>query len=463
MRENPSELYRADGKRWRMFEMNYKEYLRRLLAIAVPIMLSNLISQLQMLIDRIFLGRANNLYMSALSNTTSPMWTTISFCFSLAAGASILISQSVGADDRENIEEYAGALIKYNNIVPVMLFFFWLFFSEPVFRFMGVSDNLMPMCLSYARFYSPVFLLMGLGSSLNVILQTSNYTKPMVVYGAIRAGLNMILDYILIYGKLGLPALGIKGAAIGTTIAEFVGAIFIAYIYFTSKKLTTKPSFRGVKLARLSTYLRTAKLGVNTALEDFAWNIGNLCLIRILNTINEFAAGIYSIVFGVEVLAVVIVGAIGSGTMTLSSEATGKKDLAQYKGVCICAYGLCLIVAVIMIILDVTIPEQIMALFTKDASIIATCSIYLLISGINIISKSANIIIGNGIRGSGDTKWMLYTQIFGTVCIVGVAAFFVYVCKFGIVGVFLAVLVDEAVRAVINLCKYLRIVKMWEK
>ena len=96
-------------------------------------------------------------------------------------------------------------------------------------------------------------------------------------------------------------------------------------------------------------------------------------------------------------------------------------------------------------------------------SIIATCSTYLLISGINLISKSANIIIGNGIRGSGDTKWMLYTQISGTVCIVCVAAFFVYVCKFGIVGVFLAFLVDEAVRAVINLCKYLRIVKAWKE
>lgn len=52
---------------------NYKEYLRRLLGIAVPIMLSNIIGQLQMLIDRIFLGRANDLYMSALSNATSPM------------------------------------------------------------------------------------------------------------------------------------------------------------------------------------------------------------------------------------------------------------------------------------------------------------------------------------------------------------------------------------------------------
>ena len=94
---------------------NKKEYLKRLLVIAVPIILSNLISQLQMLIDRIFLGRANDLYMSALSNATSPMWTTMSFCFSLSAGASILISQSVGANDKEHIEEYAGAMIKFNN------------------------------------------------------------------------------------------------------------------------------------------------------------------------------------------------------------------------------------------------------------------------------------------------------------------------------------------------------------
>ena len=89
-----------------------KEYLRRLLIIAVPIMLSNIISQLQMLIDRIFLGHADDLYMSALSNVTAPMWATMSFCFSIAAGASILISQGVGAGDHEQMESYAGERMK---------------------------------------------------------------------------------------------------------------------------------------------------------------------------------------------------------------------------------------------------------------------------------------------------------------------------------------------------------------
>lgn len=437
-------------------------YRQRLLAIALPIIMNNIIAQLQMIIDRIFLGHANDLYMSALGNVSSPVWTTMSFCNSLVMGASILISQSVGAGKREDIGEYAGAMMKYNNIIPVFLCVFWLFFPKPVFTLLGVSDSVMSLCLSYVRWYAPLFLLTGLGGSLGVVLQTSNYTRPLVVYGLFRSGLNMFLDWVLIFGKFGMPELGIEGAAIATVIAEYVGAIYISVIYFTSKKLTTRPRWNDVKRGHFRSYLHSVKLGINIALEDFAWNIGNLIMIRILNSINEYAAGIYTIVFGVEVLAVVIIGAIGSGTMTLTSEATGKRDLAQYKGTTLCAFGICVIVTLLMILGAVLFPEQILSLFTSDKAIIASSGIYLLMIGFNLFSKSGNIIVGNAIRGSGNTKWMLYTQIFGTIWIVSVAAVFVFVCKLGILGVFLAVMVDEGVRALINLWKYLRIVKEWK-
>ena len=108
-------------------------------------------------------------------------------------------------------------------------------------------------------------------------------------------------------------------------------------------------------------------------------------------------------------------------------------------------------------------PEQILSLFTSDKTVIASCGGYLLLIGINLFSKSGNIIIGNAIRGSGNTKWMLFTQIFGTIWIVGVASVLVFVCRLGILGVFLAVLLDEGVRALINFWKYVRIVKKWRE
>lgn len=437
----------------------YKEYVRRLLYIAIPIILSNLISELQMMIDRIFLGRVNSLYMSAIGNVNSPIWTTMSFCFSLVVGASIMISQGVGAGNTEKTEEYAAAMLKWNNVIPILLFFFWSFCAEKVYTIMGVSENVMPMCLEYTRYFAPIFLVIGLEASSTVIMQTSNYTKPLIYYGIVRAGTNMLLDYILIFGKFGFPAMGIKGAAIATTIAEYAGCLYALYIFVTSKKLPTRPRLSSVWKARFKPFFVSARLGVNTALEDFAWNFGNLMLIKILNSINEMAAGIYSIIFGIEVIVVVVVGAIGNGTMTLTGEATGKKDLKQYKGVCVIAYGLCVMLALVVLIICLVVPSQIIGLFTTDKGIITSSGIYLILMCINLYAKSANIIIGNGIRGSGDTKWMFFTQIFGTFFIIGCASVFVYVLHLGITGVFLAIIVDEIVRAGINFGKLLRITK----
>ena len=448
------------GMLFRVIEMN-RYYLNRIMKIAIPIILSSVISQLQMIIDRIFLGQLNTLYMSALGNVTSPMWTTMSFAFTITAGASILISQNVGAGNKERANEYAASLLKWNNFPSILLFIFWIICGEHVFRIMGVSDSVMPYCLGYMKYFVPSFLLIGIEGSTSVIMQTSNYTKPMVYYGLIRSGTNIVLDYTLIFGHFGFPALGIEGAAIATTIAEFSGVIF-AMSAMRSPKLTTRPPMKEILNAPVKPYLNSLKLGINCAFEDLAWNAGNLVIIRILNSINEFAAGIYSIVFSVEVLVVVVIGAFGNATMTLTGEAKGKMDKEQYVQVVKLAYMLSAAIAFVTLVVCAVFPGKILGLFSSDEQIITGCGIYLLMVCINLFGKSGNIIVGSGIKGNGDTKWMLCTQIFGTVLVVSCACVFVYVLNLGIVGVFMAVIVDEGVRALINLGKFIRIVKQME-
>ena len=438
-----------------------KLYLKKLMIIAVPIMLSNIISQIQMIIDRIFLGQIDMLYMSALGNVTAPMWTTMSFCFTLVMGASILISQSVGACNEEKIESYAASMIKWNNILPILLFLFWLFCGEFVLRLMGVDEEITSMCLGYIKFFAPSFLVVGIESSFMVVMQTSNYTKPLVVYGIIRAGLNILLDYLLIFGHLGLPALGIEGAAIATTIAEFCGCLF-SFAVVIKKPLKTKPSLKSILKAPIMPFLSSIKLGINAGLEDLAWNMGNLAIIRILNTIDVTAAGIYSIVFSVEILAVVVISAIGNGTLTLSGEAKGSGDKKQFSSVCKLAYILCATVSTLFLIICLLFPESILALFTKEVGVITTCGFYLALVCVNLFCKSANIIIGSGIRGTGNTRWMFCTQIFGTFFVIGCACLFVYAFNLGIVGVFLAVIADEGVRSLINLFKLKKIMRDWK-
>lgn len=434
------------------------EYKNKLVKIFVPIMLSNLISQIQMFIDRIFLGRMNILYMSAVGNTTAPVWTTMSFIFSLSMGASILISQSVGEKDLDKAKEYAASLIKMHNVLPVILFLFWFFCSPLVFRLMGVSETVLGLCVTYTRIYSPVFLLTGLFASYSVVFQTSNYTKPLVTYGIIRSVLNIILDYLLIFGNFGFPRLEITGAALGTTIAEFAGAFYLLYIIIAKKdKFFTNPDFKTIIHAKLGPYLKSAKLGLPTACEDLLWNAGNLCIIRILNTINEMAAGIYSMVFTVEILFVVIIGAIGNGTLTLTGEATGAKDHKLYRSIVKTAIKWSFLVSATALVFVSLFPRFTLSLFTTDKEVIEMSVVFIILVAFDLFGKSGNIILGNGIRGYGDTKWMFCTQLLGTFGVVGMAALCVFVFKFGILGVFIAVLCDEASRSLINFVRFLRI------
>ena len=434
------------------------EYKNKLVKIFIPIMLSNLISQIQMLIDRIFLGRMNILYMSAVGNATAPVWTTMSFIFSLSTGASILISQSVGEKDIEKAKSYAASMIKFHNVLPVVMFLFWTFCSPLVFQLMGVSENVMKLCVTYTRIYSPVFLILGLGASYGVVFQTSNYTKPLVTYGIIRSVLNIFLDYVLIFGKFGFPRMEIAGAALGTTIAEYIGAFYLLYVTIAKRdKFFTSPGLKTILHAKIRPYLRSIRLGVNTALEDLLWNVGNLCIIRILNTINETAAGIYSMVFTVEVIFVVIIGSIGSGTLTLTGEATGAKDHKLYRNVVKTAVRWSFLVSAFALIFVSIFPRFTLSLFTTDTEVIEVSVIYIILVAANLFGKSGNIIIGNGIRGYGDTKWMLFTQTMGTISVVGLSALCVFVFKLGMLGVFIAVLCDEAIRALINFVRFLRI------
>lgn len=434
-----------------------RAYLGPLLKIALPIMISNVISQIQMLIDRLFLAKLDDIYMSALSNISTPLWTSMSFVFSLSIGASIIISQSIGAGDKDKAAEYSGALWKWHNILGVLLFVLWFFFGEYIFKAMGVSQRLIPMCITYTQIYAPVLLMMPLGAACMVTFQTSNYTIPLVFQGIIRSGLNVILDWIMIFGNWGCPAMGLKGAAIATTIAEVAGAFVLFGVCIFKKNIATMPNIKQIFCARFSSYLIGCKLGIFTALEDFLWNSGNLFIIIILNSIDEMAAGIYSVVFTVEILAVVLIGSLGNGDMTLTGEAVGKKDSKQFRSVTRLSYLISAGISGVTLILCFAIPRQMIGLFFSDEKLIASSVIFMWFMGINLFSKSGNIILGNSIRGYGDTMWMLLTQVFGTVFVISLALLCVKVFNLGIAGVFVAVILDEFVRCMINLFKYLSI------
>ena len=427
-----------------------RKYTRRILYIAIPIMLSNLISQLQLMIDRIFIGRLSIESMSAVGNAITPMWTSMSIVFSLATGATILVSQAYGANEIDRAKGVLASVIKYNNVVGILLFLFWLLCPRFAFTLMDVDESIIGMSIDYAHFYSPTFILLGIGAAIICLLEVSQKTQIMVWYGVSRSIANIILDYALIFGNFGLPAMGVKGAALATTLAELLGDMIVLIYVLTSKSLVLRPSFEQILSAKLLPYINTIKYGAPAAGEELAWNMGNLYLVVMLNHVSVVAAGIHSIIFGVELIAVVLIEAIGTATLTLSGFETGSKNVRGVWEVVMNSAMLCWTISCLNLAIFILIPRQLIGLFTTDETVLLAAPLYLIIVGIDLFPKAGNIIFGSGIRGYGQPTWMLLTQLFGTIFIVASSSIAVLIMHRGIVEIFCLVVADETIRFILN-------------
>ncbi len=439
--------------------MNKEKYWSRILKLALPIMINNVIAQIQMLIDKIFLGRLELTCTSAVGNATSPMWTTMSTIFSLTLGGTILISQAVGANDINRAKSIMASVFKYINVLSVFWFMIWMFGAPIIFRIMKVDVTVIDMSIQYARYYAPVFLITGITSSIGSLLQVSERTRILVVYGIIRSGLNILLDYCFIFGNLGFPRMEVAGAALATTIAEYVGIVFVMLYVIFNKKLIIKPSFNMILSAKWNLFWASVKVGIPAALEDFAWNLGNLFLIVMLNVVSPEAAGVYTIIFSVELLPVAVISALGQATVTLSGQEVGKKNYRGVRTIVKLSAIVCAALDTVILLCFIILPKEIMRAFTTDKTVIAAAVVYLLIVGIDLFPKAGNIVIGSGIRGYGDTKWMLKTQICGTIFVVAGSAILVLGFKMGMMALFWLVVADETLRCALNYSKLIRISK----
>jgi len=105
----------------------------------------------------------------------------------------------------------------------------------------------------------------------------------------------------------------------------------------------------------------------------------------------------------------------------------------------------------------IAFPQTIIGWFTSDANIIATSTVYLIIVGVDLFPKSGNILVGAGVKGHGDTRWMLFTQFIGTIFVISMSALMVLVLHLGIGALFCLVVADETLRCTLNTFKLRRI------
>jgi len=195
--------------------------------LAIPASVGTLFQTFYNIVDTFFAGKISPEALSALSKSFPIYFIIIATSIGVSVAGTSLIGNSIGENNKKNILYYFSHIIIYGLIISVVITFLGLNYSEKVFLLMGSSSQVTNLGTAYTDiiFYGSILFILVV--SLNSLLHAEGDTKTYRNVLIISFFLNIILNPIFIFGFLFIPALGVKGIAIATLIAQLVAFIIV--------------------------------------------------------------------------------------------------------------------------------------------------------------------------------------------------------------------------------------------
>lgn len=432
-----------------------KERMKTIFRVALPMMVQGLVFQLQSLTDKAFLGNLDTRFVSAAGAAQMPYVATLDSMVAVSTGLIIMISHLFGAGKKDRIADYVKSMAFYNTLAGIFIFAAWYLGAEKVLLFFQVDESILPYSLSYIKICMFFFLFAGIDSALQAMLQGIGRTAPIMYAGVLKVGLNILISWVLIFGKLGFPALYVTGAAIGTLSANIASFVFIL-IYCMVCTGGEKEGGIDLRMGhiRLKKYGECIRLGVPVGLEYLLWNGSNLLLIRFINGFSYLDMAIYTLTFGFQSIVYVIFEGTSKATLSLMGQKIGAGNRREANAFFYTTIKINFVIVMMAILLFSCMPKTLLGIFSKDMELIERGVGFLIGIGIIMLPQSINIICGNAIRANGNTKWMLWSQVLGSVLVISISCFLIEVMHMDMAAIYITLFLDEGIRGMVNLFYY---------
>ena len=302
---------------------------KMLFRLAWPVILSLLVQGFYSLVDSFYLSRLGEEVLSAVSISFVIQNLATGFFAGIATGMNVLISKAIGAGDYEKAKSAVmnGIVVQSVLVLLFMVFGIW---GVPLY-FRGTTDieNVITLGIQYL---TPCMLLVFASAgqvTFERFLQSTGITKYMLVAQGTGSIVNIVLDPIMIFGWMGFPAMGIRGAAYATIIGQIVA--FAIAVFFNFKRNSMIFSGLGKRHLDWETSKTVCKIGIPLAATSIASNFGNYFINRILIGFSAAANAAFGVYAKLQSVALMPTQGFSAGLVTMYAFFYGKKDLGRIK------------------------------------------------------------------------------------------------------------------------------------
>lgn len=257
-----------------------------LVRFAFPLLLGNLFQQLYNAVDSLVVGNfCGSDALAAVSSSGSLQYLLIGFFQGVFIGASVLISRCFGAMDEEGVDNVIHTTVVFAVFAGILLTILGVIFTPTLLRWMGTPESVMPNSITYFRIYCLGLLGLVLYNTSNGIFNALGDSRHPLMYLIISSIANAVLDLLFV----GVFHMGVAGAALATTIGQFLSAI-LGFIYLMSGKFIVRIQLSKLKVHK-DILKQVFKLGLPGGVQNSVNAIANLVVQTNINAFGDLAMG----------------------------------------------------------------------------------------------------------------------------------------------------------------------------
>ena len=418
---------------------------KNLISLIIPIFFELLLVTIVGNIDTIMLGYYSDEAVGAIGGITQLLnIQNVIFSFINMATA-ILTAQFLGAKDYKRVKQVISVSLVLNVLLGLILGGIYLFFWESLLQKINLPAELIGIGKYYFQMVGGLCILQGIILSCGAILKSHGRpTETLIINVGVNI-LNIIGNAFFIFGWLGMPVLGPTGVGISTVISRGIGCVAAFYMMckycnFTFKKKYIKPfPFKIVK--------NILSIGLPTAGENLAWNVGQLMIVAMVNTMGTTIIASRTYLMLISSFTMTLSIALGQGTAIQVGHLVGAGEIKEVYHKCLKSLKIAFIFAFVTTSLVFLFRKPIMSIFTTNPDILkASLKIFPLMILLEM-GRVFNIVIINSLHAAGDIKFPMFM---GITCVFSVAVLFSYLfgisLGWGLAGIWLANVMDEWIR-----------------
>jgi len=437
-----------------------REYYSRMVSVAVPIALQSFVVSALNMVSSLMIGQLGETAVAAVGLANQIFFLFTLVLFGVNSGAAMFTAQLYGKGDIPNIRRVLGLAIILGQAVALIFLIIAVVFPQVAIGVYSKDPAVIALGGDFLRVFGWSYLFVAITLSFSAILRSIGDVRTPLIVSLSALSLNALLSYCLIFGKFGLPMLGVRGAAVSILIARIVecGAI-IGLTYGHRSPIAARLS--EMFTLDLPFAQRVLKPVLPVALNELLWSLGITAYNVVYARIGTESIAAMNITSTIDNLALVIFIGIANACAILVGNRIGageEQKAFDYAGR---SLSLGVIGALVMGGAILAGYPYILALYKVSPQVIDYAQHVLIIVAFLLWVRVSNLILFVGIfRSGGDTRFGLLLDA-GSIWAVGVplALLGAFVFHLPLQWVYLMIMADEVFKWVVGMWRYLS--KRW--